>query len=303
MVGFPSGMSKVSMPKAPSTPKMPKAPKAPTMPSMGGGSGSGSGSGSGDDAAVDSSATSPQAPHSTEPSAPIGAARWLNILALLAILFVLTISLMQQFGYGMPPSYLGILERSALIGVALGPIMNLIWGMSPQHYSVSLISALVGGAVCGQQLLDDARGTFILDPNEVVLGYPLFDWALGIFALAALSIALILLWIPSWASWDRGVTNHKSPSRVFSYWAIIWLCTYIVMTIIQVLYRCGITECPASPTSTGAQSISFTFSVSGSGGKEASISIPGFITVLLLLGLASLIAAIVINHRQGREDS
>jgi NAD(P)-dependent dehydrogenase (short-subunit alcohol dehydrogenase family) len=61
--------------------------------------------------------------------------------------------------------------------------------------------------------------------------------------------------------------------------------------------------CPASPTSTGAQSISFTFSVSGSGGEEASISIPGFITVLLFLGLASLVAAIVINHRQGREDS
>jgi hypothetical protein len=294
MVGFPSG--KLTMPKAPSAPKMPKAPKAPKMPSVGG-----SGSGSGDDTSADGSTSSSAAPHGSEPSAPIGAARWLNILALLAILFVLTLSLMQEFGYGMPPSYLGILERSALIGVALGPIMNLIWGMSPQHYSVSLISALVGGAVCGQQLLDDARGTFVMDPNQVVLGFPLFDWALGIFAFAALSIALILLWIPSWASWDHGITNHKSPSRVFAYWTIIWLCTYIVMTVIQVLYRCGITECPASPTSSGSQSISFTFSVNGSGGKEASISIPGFITVLLLLGIASLIAAAVINHRQGRE--
>lgn len=298
MVGFPSG--KISMPKAPSSPQMPKAPKEPKMPSVGG---SGSGSASSDDTSADGASSASAAPHSSEPSAPIGAARWLNILALLAILFVLTISLTQQFGYGMPPSYLGVLERSALIGVALGPIMNLIWGMSPQHYSISLISALVGGAVCGQQLLDDARGTFILDPNEVVMGYPLFDWALAIFALAALSIALILLWIPSWASWDHGITNHKSPSRVFAYWTIIWLCTYIVTTVIQLLYRCGITECPASPTSSGAQSISFTFSVTGSGGKEASISIPGFITVLLLLGIASLIAAVVINHRQGREAS
>ena len=300
MVGFPSGMSKVKMPKAPTAPKAPKAPK---MPSAGGGSASGPGSASDDGSSSDNSANDPQAPHSTEPSAPIGAARWLNILALIVILFVLTLSLMQQFGYGMPPSYLGILERSALIGVALGPIMNLIWGMSPQHYSVSLISALVGGAVCGQQLLNEAAGTFVLDPNEVVLGFPLFDWALGIFAVAALSIGLILLWIPSWAGWDHGITNHKSPSRVCAYWAIIWLCTYIILTIIQVLYRCGITECPASPTSTGAQSISFTFSVSGSGGEEASISIPGFITVLLFLGLASLVAAIVINNRQGREDS
>jgi hypothetical protein len=43
--------------------------------------------------------------------------------------------------------------------------------------------------------------------------------------------------------------------------------------------------------------------VSGSGGEEASISIPGFITILLFLGLASLIAAAVLNHRQGREDA
>jgi hypothetical protein len=216
------------------------------------------------------------------------------------ILLVLTLSLMQQFGYGMPPSYLGVLERSALIGLALGPIMNLIWGMSPQHYSVSLISALVGGAVCGQQVFDEAAGSFVLDPNEVVLGYPLFYWSLGIFAVVTLSIALILLWIPSWAGWDHGITGHKSPARVCAYWSIIWLCTYVVMTIIQVLFRCGITQCPASPTSTGAQSLSFTFMVSGSGGQEASISIPGFITVLLFLGLASLIAAVVINHRQGR---
>lgn len=302
MVGFPSAMDKVKMPKAPTAPKMPQAPtapKAPTLPSSSGGSGGGEGSAPGDD----STSSAPQARRGTEPSAPIGAARWLNILALLAILFVLTLALMQQFGYGMPPSYLGVLERSALIGVALGPIMNLLWGMSPQHYSVSLISALIGGAICGQQMLEEARGSFVLDPNEVVLGYPLFGWCLAIFALAALSIALILLWIPSWAGWDRGITNHKSPSRVFAYWTIIWLCTYIVMSVIQLLYRCGVTECPASPSSTGAQSISFTFSVSGSGGKEASISIPGFITVLLLLGLASLIAAIVINHRQGREDA
>jgi hypothetical protein len=175
--------------------------------------------------------------------------------------------------------------------------------MSPQHYSVSLISALVGGGICIQQLIDDTAGNSVLDPTAVVLGFPLFDWALGIFAAAALSIALVLLWIPSWAGWDHGITKHKSPSRVFAYWTIIWLCTYIVLTVIQVLFRCGITTCPVNPTSTGAQSISFTFSVSGSGGEEASISIPGFITILLFLGLESLIAAVVLNHRQGREEA
>ena len=70
-----------------------------------------------------------------------------------------------------------------------------------------------------------------------------------------------------------------------------------VLTLVQVIANCGVTMCPADPSSTGAQSFEFTFSVSGSDGVEASISIPGFVTVMLGIGLISFIVGAIVNAR------
>jgi disulfide bond formation protein DsbB len=228
----------------------------------------------------------------------VGAARWLNILGILAVIAIITLTLMQQFGYGLAPSYLGTVQRSALIGVAIGPILNLLWGMSPQHYAISLFAAMVGGLSSGLQEVRGASGELTLDPNEMILGQPIYQWALAVFIGAMVSIGIMLLWIKSWAAWDHGITNHRSPSRAITYMTIIWLAMYLVLIIIQTLYSCGAGECQSNPSSTGSQSVMFTFSINGSQGKSASISIPGFISVLIFMGLLALIAALIINHRQ-----
>jgi hypothetical protein len=237
-------------------------------------------------------------PRTSEPTAAIGAARWLNILGILAVIVIITITLMQQFGYGLAPSYLGTVQRSALIGVSLGPILNLIWGMSPQHYAISLFAAMVGGLSSGLQEVRSASGELTLDPNEFILGRPIFQWALVVFIGAMIAIGCMLLWIKSWAAWDHGITNHRSPSRAIAYMSIIWLGMYIVLIILQTMYSCGAGECQSNPSSTGSQSVMFTFSINGSGGNSASISIPGFISVLIFMGLLALIAGLIINHRQ-----
>jgi hypothetical protein len=288
MPGFPSSSFKA--PKMPTAPKAPKMPKAPSTPSLPGAPGSTGG------ASTDS--TAPATPHSSEPTAAIGAARWLNILAIFAVLTIITITLMQQFGYGLAPSYLGTVQRSALIGVAIGPILNLLWGMSPQHYAVSLFAAMIGGLSSGLQMLRGAQGTLTLDPNDIIVGLPIYEWALIVFVGAMVSIGCMLLWIKSWAAWDHGITNHRSPSRAIAYMTIIWLAMYLVLIIIQTLVSCGVGECQTNPASTGSQSVMFTFSVNGSGGNSASISIPGFISVLIFMGLVALIAGLIVNHRQ-----
>ena len=289
MPGFPSSSFKA--PKMPSAPKAPKAPKMPKAPSVPGASGSAS-------TDSDSGAPASSSPHSSEPTAAIGAARWLNIIAIFAVLTIITITLMQQFGYGLAPSYLGTVQRSALIGVAIGPILNLLWGMSPQHYAVSLFSAMIGGLSSGLQMLRGAQGTLTLDPNDIIVGLPIYEWALVVFVGAMVSIGCMLLWIKSWAAWDHGITNHRSPSRAIAYMTIIWLAMYLVLIIIQTLFTCGAGECQSNPSSTGSQSVMFTFSINGSEGKSASISIPGFISVLIFMGLVALIAGLIVNHRQ-----
>lgn len=265
------------MPKMPS---MPSAPPAPSKPSPSGG---------------DHSASTVDTSH--EPTPAVGVARWINIAGVLLVIILITGAITQQFGYGMPPSELGVLERSALIGVALGAILNLLGGMRPQHYAVSLASAIVGILASGRQLVQNAAGDLTLDPNEVVLGISFYEWAIGGFALTMIGVTAMLLWTHSWMAVDYGLRHHFGPSRTFAFAAIIWLTIYIALTVYQILVQCGAWLCPADPVSTGQQSFSFTIAVTGTNGVDASITIPGFITVMLGIGVISFIIGAVLNHR------
>ena len=233
----------------------------------------------------------------TEPTAAVGSARWLNILGIGLILFAITVVITQQFGYGLKPSSLGIVERSAGFGVAFGLILNLLRGMRPNHYAVTLLAAVVGLLASGKNIFEHTNGGLKRDPNEIVFGYAEFEWAFLFFAAVIVACALMLLWTKSWLSLDRGLVRHAGAARVFAFSFITWLLAYVVLSSIQVLVSCGLTVCPSDPASTGAQSFMFTFSISGSGGVDASISIPGFVTVMAGIGVASFILGLVLNHR------
>lgn len=278
------GKEKSALPKMPSSaPKMPSSmPKGP-----GGASGS---------------ASSADSSQGAEPTPAVGAARWLNIIAVLVIITVVTGSLVQQFGYGQPPCALCIVERSALVGMAIGPIMNLLMGLSPKHYAITIVAALVGSAASGMQAISSANGTLVLDPNDVVMGIPLYYWALSICIAGILACAFILLWTATWQTDDEGLLHHRGPARVATFTVIGWLFSYVCLTIWQVLVNCGVSMCPANPASTGAQSVQFTFSITRNGTETTIISIPGFITVLLALGLLSLLFGIILNRRMGKAE-
>lgn len=80
-------------------------------------------------------------------------ARLINVIALFALLGVLAGSLHLQFGIGEQPCPLCLVQRSAMIGLAIGPLMNLLWGMKPAHYALSILAAVVGGAASTRQIL------------------------------------------------------------------------------------------------------------------------------------------------------
>lgn len=184
--------------------------------------------------------------------------------------------------------------------MALGPILNLLMGLSPKHYAITIIAALVGSAAAGRQAINEASGTVKLDPNDVVLGIPLYYWALGVCIAGIVACAFMLLWSSSWRTEDKGLLFHRGPARAATFTVIGWLFTYICLTIWQVIVNCGVTMCPANSASTGAQSVQFTFAVTRGGQETTIISIPGFITVLLGLGLLSLLLGIILNRRIGK---
>ena len=69
--------------------------------------------------------------------------RVINIVALLGLLGVLAGSLHLQLGVGEQPCPLCLVQRSGMIGLAVGPVMNLLWGIRARHYALSILAALI----------------------------------------------------------------------------------------------------------------------------------------------------------------
>ncbi|MFM1917327.1 MAG: hypothetical protein RJB01_842 [Actinomycetota bacterium] len=180
-------------------------------------------------------------------------ARWLNIAALFALIAVLAGSLHLQLGVGEQPCPLCLVQRSAMIGLAVGPVLNLLWGMKPAHYALSILAAVVGGAGSTRQIL-----LHIADPNDpgygpAVLGWHLYTWAFVTFLIGVVGCAILLLWDKQFRVHDEGIRYHKTFTRIVALTAIIWVFLDLLVIAISVIPECGLGMCPDNPENiTGA---------------------------------------------------
>ncbi len=216
-------------------------------------------------------------------------ARVINTVALFALIGVLAGSLHLQFGIGEQPCPLCLVQRSAMIGLAVGPMMNLISGMKPSHYALSILAALVGAAGSIRQILlhiNDPLGTGY---GPAVLGYHLYTWALITFVVAIAGIAILLLWNRPFTLDDHGVLSESVGARVFALtamlWAMLWVTFEMLVITISVLPECGLGMCPDDPPNT-----------TGVG------DIRGWV-LLAAMGVVALIAAVLVNRRLERRGS
>ena len=183
-------------------------------------------------------------------------ARIINVLALFALIAVLAGSLHLQLGVGEQPCPLCLIQRSAMIGLAIGPVMNLLWGMKPAHYALSILAAMVGAAGSTRQIL-----LHIADPGDpgygpVVLGYHLYTWAFITFAVGIVGCAFMLLWSKPFEAPDTGLRFQRSWFRVAALTGILWVFLDLLVIGISVLPECGLGMCPDNPENiTGAGNI------------------------------------------------
>lgn len=208
-------------------------------------------------------------------------ARWINILALFALIGVLAGSLHLQFGIGEQPCPLCLVQRSAMVGLAIGPLMNLLWGMKPAHYALSILAAMVGGAGSTRQVL-----LHIATPGDpgygpAVMGLHLYTWAFITFAIAIVGCAAMLLWDAPFRVGDAGIRGQRRGMRIVAYTAITWVTLDLLVIAISVLPECGLGMCPDDPND-----------ISGVGDA------PGWAVVMSIGLLALAIAvAIVLDRR------
>lgn len=173
--------------------------------------------------------------------------RLINIAALFALIGVLAGSLHLQFGVGEQPCPLCLVQRSGMFGLAVGPILNLLWGMRARHYAISILAALVGGAGSTRQILLHITGD---DPGygPAVMGMHLYTWALVTFVVAIAGCAVLLLWQAPLAAADHGIAGDAGRLvRLVALTAIGWVALDLVIVTLAVIPECGLGLCPDDP--------------------------------------------------------
>lgn len=173
----------------------------------------------------------------------ISFARNLNALAAILLCGVLGGAFAVQFVGHEIPCPLCLLQRIAMLGIAIGALLNVRFGPSPAGYAVSLLSALFGACVSIRQIL-----LHILpeDPGygAPVLGLHLYTWALVVFFVTLLlGSAMLLLG-----------SQFREPPRARSLNRIHQLAFFLVLVIaagnaLATFAECGPGVCPANPES------------------------------------------------------
>ena len=177
--------------------------------------------------------------------------RIINVLALLALIGVLAGSLHLQFGVGEQPCPLCLVQRSAMIGLAVGPLMNLLWGIRARHYALSILAAVVGAAGSTRQIL-----LHIYTPGDPgygpsIAGFHLYTWALVTFVVAIVGCAVLLMWQAPLDAHDNGIRGESSWMRVLALTAITWVFLDLLVICISVIPECGLGMCPDDPANIG----------------------------------------------------
>lgn len=176
--------------------------------------------------------------------------RLINVVALVGLLGVLAGSLFLQFGLGEQPCPLCLVQRSGMIGLAVGPIMNLMWGLRPAHYAISILAALMGSAGSVRQILLHIQPG---DPGfgPPVLGFHLYTWALITFVIAIAGISVLMLFPRQFAANDQGIL--KTPYGI-PWWilgvamgVVIWVVLDSLVIAASVPFECGLGPCPDDP--------------------------------------------------------
>ncbi len=164
--------------------------------------------------------------------------RALSALFIVVLSGVLMGAYSIQFFKDEMPCPLCLLQRVGMIGVALGQVLNLRFGMRPAHHAFSIFSALCGASVSIRQItLHICPGfpTF----GEPVFGASLYTWAFITFVASIFAIGCMLFLY-------KNDTDQKAPPKM-ELWAkaacgLILLIT--VANIFTTFWECGPLFCP-----------------------------------------------------------
>ncbi len=165
------------------------------------------------------------------------AERNLNALMALILSCVLWGAFGFQFIEGEQPCPLCLLQRLGMLGVALGALLNVKFGIQRRHYSLSLLSAIFGGFVALRQIaLHVCPGTPVF--GKPFWGLSLYTWSFIVFASCVAYIALLtFIFAPQ--------KNESQIARANWWGQLAFFSVFFVAlaNIITTLLQCGLGDC------------------------------------------------------------
>jgi disulfide bond formation protein DsbB len=165
----------------------------------------------------------------------------LNALGLYAIALVLLVAFAAQLVLHELPCPLCLLQRIQFAMLAVGPILNVRFGLRPSHYAVSLLTAVAGAAFAARQILLHVMPG---GPGygSALLGYHYYTWAFIGFAVAVAAIAVMLLFDSQFR--DDG---KPQPIGALAGTAVGLVIALTALNVISTLLECGFGACPDNP--------------------------------------------------------
>jgi disulfide bond formation protein DsbB len=158
------------------------------------------------------------------------------------LVFILCGVLLSAFGVQFleheEPCPLCMLQRVAMLGVAIGALFNLKFGIHASHYGLSLLSSLVGGTVALRQIsLHVCPG--MPGFGIPVLGLSLYTWSFIVFACSILSVALLMVFL-----YPDHTSTHKSYSLT-TIGKTAFVLTFLIAlgNVITTYLQCGLGPC------------------------------------------------------------
>ncbi|HEX2583385.1 MAG TPA: disulfide bond formation protein B [Chlamydiales bacterium] len=158
------------------------------------------------------------------------------------LLFVLCGVLMGTYCYQLIKSEgscpLCILQRLGMIGVAIGLLLNLRFGVKGEHYGLALLASIFGFSVSLRQIGLHVSPQFP-SLSTSIFGYDLYAWSFLVFIGAILAIAVLLIIFV--------FTNDKPVYSVWNRWdksafGLIFLVCFA--NVFTTFMECALSPCP-----------------------------------------------------------
>lgn len=163
--------------------------------------------------------------------------RDLNALVIVIIAGVLLSAFSVQIFWKEDPCPLCLLQRLGMIGVALGMMLNIKFGIHMSHYGFCLLSSFFGGFVALRQISLHVCPGFP-EFGLPVLGLSLYTWSFVVFVCCVLAVALLLfLYDPKQSTGEPPIMNS------WSKFAFFLIFTVTLANVLTTFLQCGFGSC------------------------------------------------------------